>query len=606
MLGFFIINKEKNMKSKFLLVFSLTVNTIWSVGEAGAIFLLIAPGAGPQGTGEAQVAKADDAYASYYNPAGLGFLEGREVAGMHVNWLPNLANDLYYEFITYRHHIKGLGTVGGHLIYLNLGEQIGMDEFGNPTDNWKSYMGAISGSFGTRLSERSSLGFNFKVFHQKLSDAVVAGEEGKGFSTDFAFDIGYLKKFKKSIKKIKKKRKRKAENLFEEIAKLYDRQNDLSEDLLNVFDDNLDGLDYVDEQSFLLEDLENIKQKFRVFSLMDTYVNIDNKIVLIISKLEQLINSFVDLEEKNVLPSELDGHQVFSIEIIDKVLFNLLELEQDKISLMEDLDIENIEELDDKFNFGFSISNIGPKIDFVDVDQADPSPTNMRLGIFAQLYNDDYNKINLLFDANKLLVTRYPMMDWDGDGFVGGYDKSGYNIGLKVGEYNSKGEKEWDSKGYIDDPWYKAIVTAWLDDWYLGGDIDYDGDAKIGGWAWDLSNDSDNDGVPDVDELVEDEEGIYNHGDENGKVEIEKGSSKNRSFDRELKEMVYNLGLEYWYTDAFALRTGYIYDFEGKIFNPTFGAGIRLLQYGFDFGYTAGQQGHPRANTMFFSINIKI
>ena len=133
MLGFFIINKEKNMKSKFLLVFSLTVNTIWSVGEAGAIFLLIAPGAGPQGTGEAQVAKADDAYASYYNPAGLGFLEGREVAGMHVNWLPNLANDLYYEFITYRHHIKGLGTVGGHLIYLNLGEQIGMDEFGNPT-----------------------------------------------------------------------------------------------------------------------------------------------------------------------------------------------------------------------------------------------------------------------------------------------------------------------------------------------------------------------------------------------------------------------------------------------------------------------------------------
>lgn len=594
------------MKSKFLLVFSLTVNTIWSVGEAGAIFLLIAPGAGPQGTGEAQVAKADDAYASYYNPAGLGFLEGREVAGMHVNWLPNLANDLYYEFITYRHHIKGLGTVGGHLIYLNLGEQIGMDEFGNPTDNWKSYMGAISGSFGTRLSERSSLGFNFKVFHQKLSDAVVAGEEGKGFSTDFAFDIGYLKKFKKSIKKIKKKRKRKAENLFEEIAKLYDRQNDLSEDLLNVFDDNLDGLDYVDEQSFLLEDLENIKQKFRVFSLMDTYVNIDNKIVLIISKLEQLINSFVDLEEKNVLPSELDGHQVFSIEIIDKVLFNLLELEQDKISLMEDLDIENIEELDDKFNFGFSISNIGPKIDFVDVDQADPSPTNMRLGIFAQLYNDDYNKINLLFDANKLLVTRYPMMDWDGDGFVGGYDKSGYNIGLKIGEYNSKGEKEWDSKGYIDDPWYKAIVTAWLDDWYLGGDIDYDGDAKIGGWAWDLSNDSDNDGVPDVDELVEDEEGIYNHGDENGKVEIEKGSSKNRSFDRELKEMVYNLGLEYWYTDAFALRTGYIYDFEGKIFNPTFGAGIRLLQYGFDFGYTAGQQGHPRANTMFFSINIKI
>ena len=54
------------------------------VGEAGAIFLLINPGAGPAGTGEAQVAKANDAYASYYNPAGLGFLKGSEIVLQHV------------------------------------------------------------------------------------------------------------------------------------------------------------------------------------------------------------------------------------------------------------------------------------------------------------------------------------------------------------------------------------------------------------------------------------------------------------------------------------------------------------------------------------------
>jgi hypothetical protein len=156
----------------------------------------------------------------------------------------------------------------------------------------------------------------------------------------------------------------------------------------------------------------------------------------------------------------------------------------------------------------------------------------------------------------------------------------------------------------MDDPWYLAIVTAWLDDWYLGGDIDSDGDAKIGGWTWDET--LDDDGKVDANELVEDETGIYNHGDANGKVEIEKGTGDSRSFTKELEEMVYNVGMEYWYTDAFALRAGYIYDHEGKIFNPTFGAGIRLLQYGFDFGYTAGEHGHPRANTMFFSINIKL
>ena len=49
------------------------LSLLFPVGEACAIFLLIAPGASAAGTGEAQVAKVDDSYASYYNPAGLGF-----------------------------------------------------------------------------------------------------------------------------------------------------------------------------------------------------------------------------------------------------------------------------------------------------------------------------------------------------------------------------------------------------------------------------------------------------------------------------------------------------------------------------------------------------
>ena len=62
------------MKSKYMLILWFVIGYLWAVGEAGAIFLLIAPGAGPAGTGEAQVAKANDVYASYYNPAGFGFL----------------------------------------------------------------------------------------------------------------------------------------------------------------------------------------------------------------------------------------------------------------------------------------------------------------------------------------------------------------------------------------------------------------------------------------------------------------------------------------------------------------------------------------------------
>ena len=590
------------MKFKYILLLCCAVAQLWAVGEAGAIFLLIAPGAGPQGSGEAQVAKADDVYASYYNPAGLGFLKGKEAAGMHVNWLPNLASDLYYEFLAYRHYIDGLGSIGGHIIYLNLGEQIGMDEFGNPTTNWSSYMAAISGSFGTLLSETSAVGFNFKVFHQKLSDHVVGNEEGKGYSTDFGFDIGYLKKFKQSKATFKLKKTKKISRLFDQLSEIYERQNKLNDQITAIFETQNNGYEEMEEQIYLLEDLEGLKSKLFKYDSMESFSELDDRLVSIVEGMDQLINSFDELSVEEIIPSTVEKFEDSTMVILENLLFELLEVESIRENFITGAESEEIQDLDDKFNFGFSISNIGPKIDFVDVDQADPSPMNMRLGIFAQLYNDGFNKVNFLFDANKLLVTRYQMMDWDGDGKVGGYDEFGTELGLKIGEYNLDGKKEYDSKGYIDDPWYLAIATAWLDDWYFGGDIDYDGDAKIGGYSWE----DDGDGIIKNTEMVADPNGIYNDGDANGKVEIEKGTGDNRSFTKELEEMVYNMGMEYWYTDAFALRAGYIYDFEGKIFNPTFGAGIRLLQYGFDFGYTAGETGHPRANTMFFSVNIKL
>ena len=590
------------MKFKYILLLCCAVAQLWAVGEAGAIFLLIAPGAGPQGSGEAQVAKADDVYASYYNPAGLGFLKGKEAAGMHVQWLPNLATDLYYEFLAYRHYIEGLGSVGGHIIFLNLGEQIGMDEFGNPTTNWSSYMAAISGSFGTLLSETSTIGFNFKVFHQKLSDHVVGNEEGKGYSTDFGFDIGYLKKFKQSNSALKSKKNKKLNGLFDQLSEIYERQNKLNDQISAIFETENNGYEEMEEQIYLLEDLEGLKSKLFKYDSMESFSELDDRLVSIVGGMDQLINSFDELSVEEIIPSTVENFEDSTMVILEKLLFELLEVESIRENFITGAESEEIQDLDDKFNFGFSISNIGPKIDFVDVDQADPSPMNMRLGIFAQLYNDGFNKVNFLFDANKLLVTRYQMMDWDGDGLVGGYDEYGNQMAKledPSGIYNKDGKKEYDSKGYMDDPWYLAIATAWLDDWYFGGDIDNDGDRKIGGWTWN------GDGEPDWDELTQDESGVYGKC-VNKEVCLEKGTGDNRSFTKELEEMVYNMGLEYWYTDAFALRAGYIYDFEGKIFNPTFGAGIRLLQYGFDFGYTAGETGHPRANTMFFSVNIKL
>ena len=85
----------------------------------------------------------------------------------------------------------------------------------------------------------------------------------------------------------------------------------------------------------------------------------------------------------------------------------------------------------------------------------------------------------------------------------------------------------------------------------------------------------------------------------------EVGNAKDRSISNELDRLVHNFGIEYWYGKYFAIRAGFYYDKTGKISNPTFGIGLRFSGYGFDFGYTYGEQGHPLTNTMRFSLNIE-
>lgn len=59
---------------------------------------------------------------------------------------------------------------------------------------------------------------------------------------------------------------------------------------------------------------------------------------------------------------------------------------------------------------GVCISNIGPKISYSNTMASYFSPTNLRLGGALNLAFDKLNKINLLFDANKLLVPTPPFI----------------------------------------------------------------------------------------------------------------------------------------------------------------------------------------------------
>ncbi|MDD5302991.1 MAG: PorV/PorQ family protein [Elusimicrobia bacterium] len=62
-------------------------------GTAAAAFLRLAPGARGSAMGEALGGVADDAYAAWYNPAGLGFLERVEAAAAHESRFAGISYD---------------------------------------------------------------------------------------------------------------------------------------------------------------------------------------------------------------------------------------------------------------------------------------------------------------------------------------------------------------------------------------------------------------------------------------------------------------------------------------------------------------------------------
>ncbi len=57
---------------------------------------------------------------------------------------------------------------------------------------------------------------------------------------------------------------------------------------------------------------------------------------------------------------------------------------------------------------GFILADVGPKIKYVDALQADPLPTELRVGASYKLYSDQYNEITVASDVGKLLVHRDP------------------------------------------------------------------------------------------------------------------------------------------------------------------------------------------------------
>ncbi|MFQ5602379.1 MAG: PorV/PorQ family protein [bacterium] len=268
----------------FLTTFAAT--NVFAVSEAAVLFLLISPNARAGGMGEAFAGVADDVSASYWNPAGLAFQEGKQFTSMYSKWLPQFNfSDLYYLFGAYRQSIEGLGTIGFNITYINLGEQTITEATGpEPVGKFNSNEWAFTFSYATLLSETMSVGLNVRYIRSNLSSVGAGTEKGDGQAGAFALDIAMLKK--------------------------------------NLFLNNL--------------------------------------------------------------------------------------------------------------NLGLNISNIGPKITYVDASQADPLPTNFKIGLAYRAIDQEFNRLTFAFDVNKELVKKNKNGSTDSiiKAFISAWDNEKKNRGI--------------------------------------------------------------------------------------------------------------------------------------------------------------------------------
>ncbi|MBN1598974.1 MAG: type IX secretion system outer membrane channel protein PorV [Bacteroidales bacterium] len=77
----------------------------------------------------------------------------------------------------------------------------------------------------------------------------------------------------------------------------------------------------------------------------------------------------------------------------------------------------------------------------------------------------------------------------------------------------------------------------------------------------------------------------------------------------ELHEIMYSVGVEYWYRNQFAIRAGYFHEHESKGNRKyaTLGIGLKLNIFSIDYSYlipTSGGRNSPLANTMRFTLGF--
>lgn len=148
----------------------------------------IQPGARQNGMGATGVAIADDATGvTWWNPAGLGFVNRSAIDLTYAQLVPGLASDVNYNYLTFVKPTSGWGAFGLGLIFLSYGTSEGTDPFGNSTGSFTSNEFSPALYYGTKLLPDLSVGASLKYIRIQL-----APQAQSGVGATFGLDLGAL------------------------------------------------------------------------------------------------------------------------------------------------------------------------------------------------------------------------------------------------------------------------------------------------------------------------------------------------------------------------------------------------------------------------------
>lgn len=157
------------------------VSNVSNTGTTVAGFLEIGAGARAQAMGGAFTSVADDATAMYWNPAGISRLGRIETTFNYTNWFV----DTQYAYAGVVAPVGNMGAVGVNVTHFDFGEQP-VRTIARPEGTGEVYGAsdiALGLAYAMNLTDRFSMGFNFKYINQKIWHESASG---------FAMDLGAL------------------------------------------------------------------------------------------------------------------------------------------------------------------------------------------------------------------------------------------------------------------------------------------------------------------------------------------------------------------------------------------------------------------------------